>query len=160
MSQLRCITPNPDISGIGVRTATYAQALLTLVRPFLAALDGTIDEHELGSLHTTYLTILLPGCALLIAAFVQASTFGISAFHGIVTLNLSWVTFANFTACRRLLCAFPGLKDLTLWEVRWRHWVPYGAMVYFIGNVPRVVRLSLGLFAMAVSVPLRCQCFI
>ncbi|KAI0703927.1 hypothetical protein C8Q76DRAFT_823363 [Earliella scabrosa] len=73
----------------------------------------------------------------------------ISIFTRLVTLNLSWVTFANFAACRRFLCAFPELKDLTLWEVRWRYWVPYGAMVYFMGNVPRVVRLSLGLFGMA-----------
>ena len=84
----------------------------------------------------------------------------ISIFTRLVTLNLSWVTFANFAACRRLLCVFPGLKDLTLWEVRWRYWVPYGAMVYFMGNVPRVVRLSLGLFGMAVSVPSSCQCLI
>src|SRR4029077_4393533 len=36
--------PNPDISGIGVRAAIYAQAVLTLVQPILASIDGHISE--------------------------------------------------------------------------------------------------------------------
>jgi hypothetical protein len=48
------IEPNPDISGIGVRTAIYAQAVLTLIQPTLAGLDGYISEDELTGLHELY----------------------------------------------------------------------------------------------------------
>jgi len=85
------ITANPDISGIGVRTAMYAQAVLTLIQPSLASLDGHISADELVGLHTLYLGILLPGCALLFSAVIQARTFGLSAYHGMIVLNLSWI---------------------------------------------------------------------
>jgi len=93
MSSSNCtgINPNPDISGSGVRTAIYAQAVLTLIQPLLASLDGRITEDELGGLHQLYLGILLPGCALLFSAIIQAKTFGLSVYHGIIVLNLSWI---------------------------------------------------------------------
>jgi len=90
-SPLRCVNPNPDISGIGVRTAIYAQAVFTLVQPLIAGSDGYIDELELKSLHQLYLGILLPGCALLFAAIIQSRTFGLSVYHGVIVLNLSWI---------------------------------------------------------------------
>jgi len=91
MSSNCTIEPNPDISGIGVRTAIYAQAVLTLVQPLLASLDGRISESELVGLHQLYLGILLPGCALLFSAIIQARTFGLSVYHGMIVLNLSWI---------------------------------------------------------------------
>ena len=85
------IVPNPDISGIGVRAAIYAQAVLTLVQPILASIDDHISEKELIGLHRLYLGILLPGCALLISAIIQATTHGLSVYHAILVLNLSWI---------------------------------------------------------------------
>jgi hypothetical protein len=85
------IVPNPDISGIGVRAAIYAQAVLTLVQPILASIDGHISEKELIGLHRLYLGILLPGCALLISAIIQATTQGLSVYHATVVLQLSWI---------------------------------------------------------------------
>jgi hypothetical protein len=93
MSSPNCtaIEPNPDISGIGVRSAIYAQAVLTLVQPILAGLDGNISKDELISLHQLYLGILLPGCALVFSAIIQARTYGLSVYHAIIVLNLSWI---------------------------------------------------------------------
>ncbi|KAF9479842.1 hypothetical protein BDN70DRAFT_878382 [Pholiota conissans] len=93
MSSSNCtgIEPNPDISGVGVRTAIYAQAILTLVQPILAILDGYISEDELIGLHELYLGILLPGCALLFSALIQDRTFGLSAYHATIVLYLSWI---------------------------------------------------------------------
>ncbi|RXW15311.1 hypothetical protein EST38_g10552 [Candolleomyces aberdarensis] len=94
MSVANCtqsIDPNPDISGIGVRVAIYAQAILTLVQPVLAALDKYISEEELASLHILYLGILIPGCALLLSAVIQTSRDGLSVYHAIIVLNLSWI---------------------------------------------------------------------
>jgi hypothetical protein len=85
------IQPNPDISGIGVRTAMYAQALLTLILPIVDSLDGHVSAGELASLHKLYLGILLPGCALVFCAIIQAKTYGLSVYHAIIVLNLSWI---------------------------------------------------------------------
>ena len=85
------ITANPDISGIGVRTAIYTQAVLSLVHPLVAGYDGKIDDFEMKSLATVYLGILLPGCALLLSAIIQAKTFGLSAYHAMIVLFLSWI---------------------------------------------------------------------
>jgi len=75
------ITANPDISGIGVRTAIYVQAALSLFHPLVSGFDGKIDDFE----------ILLPGCALLLSAIIQASTFGLTAYHAMIVLFLSWI---------------------------------------------------------------------
>ncbi|TFK18479.1 hypothetical protein FA15DRAFT_729806 [Coprinopsis marcescibilis] len=93
MSSLNCtgIDPNPDISGVGVRTAIYAQAFLRLIQPIIASLDGHISEEELSNLHLLYIGILLPGCALL-SAVIQAAQYGFTAYHAIIVLysdNLS-----------------------------------------------------------------------
>jgi len=85
------ITANPDISGIGVRTAIYIQAVLSVIHPLVAGYDGKIDDFEMQSLATVYLGILLPGCALLISAIIQARTFGLSAYHAMIVLFLSWI---------------------------------------------------------------------
>ncbi|TFK18716.1 hypothetical protein FA15DRAFT_602807, partial [Coprinopsis marcescibilis] len=93
MSSLNCtgIDPNPDISGVGVRTAIYAQAFLTLIQPIIASLDGHISEEELSDLHLLYIGILLPGCALLLSAVIQAAQYGFTAYHAIIVLYLSWI---------------------------------------------------------------------
>ena len=85
------IIANPDISGIGVRTAIYVQAVLSLVHPLVAGYDGRIDDFEMQSLATVYLGILLPGCALVLSALIQAKTFGLSAYHAMIVLFLSWI---------------------------------------------------------------------
>ena len=90
------ITANPDISGIGVRTAVYIQAALSLVHAYVAGYDGKVDDYELKSLLTAFTGILLPGCALLLSAIIQAKTFGLSAYHAMIVLFLSWIN--NTTA--------------------------------------------------------------
>ena len=85
------ITANPDISGIGVRTAIYIQAVISLVHPLVAGYDGKIDDFEMKSLATVYLGILLPGCALVLSAIIQSRTFGLSAYHAMIVLFLSWI---------------------------------------------------------------------
>lgn len=90
------ITANPEISGIGVRTAIYIQAALSLFYAIVAGYDGKIDEFELKSLVSIFLGILLPGCALLLSVIIQAKTFGLSAYHAMIVLFLSWIN--NTTA--------------------------------------------------------------
>jgi hypothetical protein len=57
----------------------------------LASIDGHISEKKLTGLHRLYLGILLPGCALLVSAIIQATTQGLSVYHAILVLQLSWI---------------------------------------------------------------------
>jgi hypothetical protein len=109
MSSPHCLHSNSDISGIGVRIAIYAQAILTLAQPLVAGSDGWIDRKELKDLFFIYLNILLPASALIFAAIIQSRTFGLSAYHAIVVLELGWIN--NTTALvffAFLMIALPG----------------------------------------------------
>ncbi|KAJ6535758.1 hypothetical protein B0H19DRAFT_963762, partial [Mycena capillaripes] len=86
---------NTDISGIGVRTATYAQNLLSFLPAFWALLDGQVDENELATLETQSTTILLSAFALLFSSTIQARTQGLDSFHATIVLNLSWMNNTN-----------------------------------------------------------------
>ena len=107
------ITANADISGIGVRTAIYIQVVISLIHPLIAGYDGKIDDFELESLANVYLGILLPGCALLISAIIQSKTFGLSAYHAMIVLFLSWInntsalTFIAYIVFERLFLSSP-----------------------------------------------------
>ncbi|KAJ7740082.1 hypothetical protein B0H16DRAFT_58238 [Mycena metata] len=97
MASASCIIPNTDISGIGVRTATYAQNILSFVPAFLALLDKKVSNEELDSLRGQSTTILLSAFALLIAAFIQAQNHanGLDNYHTTIVLNLSWMNNTN-----------------------------------------------------------------
>jgi len=110
MSDQKCsIQPNPDIAGVGVRVSIYAQAILSAALPIISSLDGKLDATEMQSLHTMYTGILLTGCALLFSAVIQKATRGLSMYHALIVLNLSWInnigtiTFFVFSICRYLL---------------------------------------------------------
>jgi len=94
-----CIDPNPDIAGIGVRVSIYAQVLLSLVPAALFISDGKITANEADALETISANILLTACALLVSAFVQAATFGLSVYHAIIVLNLSWINNMGAFGC-------------------------------------------------------------
>ncbi|KAA1478032.1 hypothetical protein DENSPDRAFT_787491 [Dentipellis sp. KUC8613] len=89
------IPPNPDVSGIGVRTAIYAQNLLSFIPAMWALWDGEVTMHELESIETQSMTILIMAFAILISAMVQAQTLGLTNFHAAIVLNLSWMNNTN-----------------------------------------------------------------
>jgi hypothetical protein len=97
MSRIDCLIPaNSDIAGIGVRTATYAQNFLSFMPAFYALTnDGKVDEKELQTTHDISITILVTAFSILISAIVQARSYGLSAFHASVILNLSWMNNTN-----------------------------------------------------------------
>ena len=89
------ITANPDISGVGVRSAIYAQNILCFILAFWALYDGnvTLAELEYTEMQTT--TNLVLAFAILISSMVQALTFGMSSYHGIIVLMMSWMNNTN-----------------------------------------------------------------
>ncbi|KAH8822451.1 hypothetical protein DL96DRAFT_1428321, partial [Flagelloscypha sp. PMI_526] len=85
----------PDVSGIGVRTAIYTQNILTFLPAFYALWDGVVTHKELDSVRKHSTTILLTAFAVLISAYVQASTNRLTNYHTIIVLNLSWMNNTN-----------------------------------------------------------------
>ncbi|KAG6855645.1 hypothetical protein H0H87_012713 [Tephrocybe sp. NHM501043] len=97
-----CLGANPDVSGIGVRTAIYAQNLLSFAPALLALKDGKVTPTELDALETQSTTILITAFAILVSTIVQACTSntsnslnGISNYHASIVLDLSWMNNTN-----------------------------------------------------------------
>ncbi|KAJ6461859.1 ankyrin repeat-containing domain protein [Mycena vitilis] len=95
MDVLPCLIPaDPDISGVGVRIAIYAQNLLSFIPAIWALWDGEVSEYELECVETQSTTILVTAFAILISAMVQVSR-GLSNFHTSIVLDLSWMNNTN-----------------------------------------------------------------
>ncbi|KAJ7500912.1 ankyrin repeat-containing domain protein [Mycena galericulata] len=115
-----CIPANPDISGIGVRIAIYAQNLLSFVPAVWALWDRKVSEYELESVETQSTTILITAFAILIMAMAEAWS-GLSNFHASIVLSLSWMnntnTFTYFLLYvqRKSRPEEGGLMDLAAW---------------------------------------------
>jgi len=86
-----CIDPNPDIAGIGIRVSVYAQSFLCLIQLFLSVTDAKITDNERRQLNKIYASLLLTAFALLISAFIQICSIGLSVYHALIILNLSWI---------------------------------------------------------------------
>ncbi|KAJ7175211.1 ankyrin repeat-containing domain protein [Mycena crocata] len=89
------IPPNPDISGIGVRSAIYIQNLLGFVPAISALWDGQVAPYELEAVENESTTVLITAFGIIIAAMVQAETLSLALFHGNIILLLSWVNNTN-----------------------------------------------------------------
>ena len=93
----RCIPANPDIAGIGVRAAIYAQNLLCFA-PVVAHLwDGEVSSEEMSGIKDQSIGMLAIAFAILITTVIQATakTSGrgqsITNFHTAIILDLSWM---------------------------------------------------------------------
>jgi hypothetical protein len=91
----RTIPGNPDVSGIGVRSAIYVQNLLCILSALWALWDGKVTSGELDYAEMQTTTNLILAFAILISAMVQASTLGLSNFHGNIVLMMSWMNNTN-----------------------------------------------------------------
>ncbi|KAJ7832408.1 hypothetical protein B0H14DRAFT_1174380 [Mycena olivaceomarginata] len=91
------VCANTDISGIGIRVATYAQNILSFVPAVYAILDdGTVSGSELRFIEDQSTNILLTAFGLLISTIVQATdSQGLDNYHVALVLNLSWMNNTN-----------------------------------------------------------------
>ncbi|KIY66546.1 hypothetical protein CYLTODRAFT_377592 [Cylindrobasidium torrendii FP15055 ss-10] len=96
MDSTSCMIPSdPDIAGVGVRTAIYIQNLFTFVPAIWALWDGKVSAYDLESVESHSTTILVTAFAILISAVGQAHTLGLSVFHASIVLSLSWMNNTN-----------------------------------------------------------------
>ena len=80
------IQPNPDIAGVGVRTAFYAQAFLSILPLFIIGADGQITLEELRTIIEIVETNEVTACALVLSALIQAWTYGLTTYHADIVL--------------------------------------------------------------------------
>lgn len=117
----QCLPSNPDISGIGVRSAIYIQNLLATFPVLLSLADGFVSRGELESVETQSIAVLIIAFAILITTFVQATTRGLSNFHAALIMNLSWMnnisTFIWF-----LLLIHNHTFPYTTMPITWTNW--------------------------------------
>ncbi|KAH6902470.1 hypothetical protein BKA70DRAFT_672377 [Coprinopsis sp. MPI-PUGE-AT-0042] len=93
---LGCTIPaNPDISGIGVRTAIYAQNLICIISALWAFWDGKVTPGKLEYAEAQTTTNLILAFAILISSIVQARTLGMTSYHANIVLSLSWMNNTN-----------------------------------------------------------------
>jgi hypothetical protein len=91
-----CDLANPDITGIGVRIAIYAQNLFSFVPAAFVLRDGKVTYHELQTIEQQSSTILITAFALLFSAIIQGCTHVLLNIHASIILNLSWMNNTNF----------------------------------------------------------------
>ncbi|KAH6902323.1 hypothetical protein BKA70DRAFT_669284 [Coprinopsis sp. MPI-PUGE-AT-0042] len=95
LSALCTIPGNPDISGIGVRIAIYAQNLLCFISAIWALWNGRVTQGELEYAETQTTTNLVLAFAILISSIVQAHTLGLTSYHANIVLSMSWMNNTN-----------------------------------------------------------------
>jgi len=113
-----CFTPNPDISGIGIRIATYVQVILSTV-PFLSGLASRKLSSGGGDQRfASTVALCLSAIALLFSSITQAALHGMSRYHGFIILNLSWLyTFAALTSSLSKTGGKGRRADIRKWTV-------------------------------------------
>ncbi|KAJ7747195.1 hypothetical protein B0H14DRAFT_2984861 [Mycena olivaceomarginata] len=99
-----CIPANPDISGIGVRAAIYAQNLLCFA-PVVAHLwDGNVSADEMRGVKDQSIGMLAIAFAILISTIIGAANVRsgqiVTSFHAAVILDLSWMNNTSTWICR------------------------------------------------------------
>ncbi|KAJ7456029.1 hypothetical protein B0H11DRAFT_1739513, partial [Mycena galericulata] len=96
MAVVPCSIPsNPDVSGIGVRAAIYAQNLACFLPVIVNLWDRKITRDELKGIKDQSIGMLAIAFALLLTTIILAKGAGggqtISSYHAAVVLDLSWM---------------------------------------------------------------------
>ncbi|KAJ7707228.1 ankyrin repeat-containing domain protein [Mycena metata] len=91
-----CTIPsNPDVSGVGVRAAIYAQNLICFLPVIIYLWDRNISRDELKGIKDQSIGMLAVAFAILLTTIILAKDAGgdqqITSYHAAVVLDLSWM---------------------------------------------------------------------
>ncbi|KAJ7255911.1 ankyrin repeat-containing domain protein [Mycena rebaudengoi] len=150
----RCLPANPDVSGIGVRTAIYAQNFLTFIPAVYAISDQIVTQKELESVKAHSTTILLTAFALLISAYVQVWSKSLTNYHTAVVLSLSWMNNTNAVVYallyihhnNHIFLSWTNLKQHLCSLLRPVEWHTHGHTVFSLGSLHLTLMSVLGLW--------------
>ncbi|KAJ6526099.1 hypothetical protein B0H19DRAFT_881804, partial [Mycena capillaripes] len=86
---------NPDVSGVGVRVAIYAQNLTCFLPVIVHLWDRKISRDELKGIKDQSIGMLAVAFAILLTTIILAKGAGgdqkITSYHAAVVLDLSWM---------------------------------------------------------------------
>jgi hypothetical protein len=89
------IPSNPDVSGVGVRAAIYAQNLTCFLPVIVHLWDRKISRDELKGIKDQSIGMLAVAFAILLTTIILAKGAGgdqtITSYHAAVVLDLSWM---------------------------------------------------------------------
>jgi hypothetical protein len=91
----QCIPSNPDVTGVGVRAAIYAQNLTCFLPVIVHLWDRKISRDELEGVKDQSIGMLAVAFAILLTTIILAKGAGgdqtITSYHAAVVLDLSWM---------------------------------------------------------------------
>ncbi|KAF7375540.1 Multiple ankyrin repeats single kh domain [Mycena sanguinolenta] len=123
---MNCTIPsNPDVSGVGVRAAIYAQNLTCFLPVIVHLRDRKISRDELKGIKDQSIGMLAVAFAILLTTIILAKGAGgnqtITNYHTAVVLDLSWMNNTS-TWIWFILYVYHRSKDDKPTEANWSKW--------------------------------------
>lgn len=121
-----CIPSNPDVSGVGVRAAIYAQNLLCFLPVIVHLWDGKISRDELKGIKDQSIGTLAVAFAILVTTIILAKGAGgdqtITSYHAAVILDLSWMNNTSTWIWFILFVHYRSKRDDQPTRANWSAW--------------------------------------
>jgi hypothetical protein len=125
-SDVCTIPPNPDVSGIGVRIAIYAQNLLCFAPVIVHLWDRKISKDELNGIKDQSIGMLAIAFSILITTIILAKGAGsnqtITNYHAAIVLDLSWMNNTSTWIWFILYVHHRSKLDVNPTKPTWRAW--------------------------------------
>ncbi|KAJ7727798.1 hypothetical protein B0H14DRAFT_3899628 [Mycena olivaceomarginata] len=117
---------NPDVSGIGVRAAIYAQNLTCFLPVIVHLWDRKISKDELKGIKDQSIGMLAVAFAILLTTIILAKGAGgnqtITSYHAAVVLDLSWMNNTSTWIWFILYVHHRSKRDDRRTEANWSAW--------------------------------------
>ncbi|KAJ7891885.1 hypothetical protein B0H14DRAFT_2335558, partial [Mycena olivaceomarginata] len=122
-----CTIPsNPDVSGVGVRIAIYAQNLTCFLPLFVHLWDGKISMDELKGIEDQSIGMLAVTFAILLTTIILATGAGgdqtITSYYATVVLDLSWMNNTSTWIWFILYVHYQSERDDRPIGANWSEW--------------------------------------
>ncbi|KAJ7456019.1 hypothetical protein B0H11DRAFT_231656 [Mycena galericulata] len=127
MAVVPCSIPfNPDVSGIGVRAAIYAQNLTCFLPVIVDLQDRKITRDELQGIKDQSVGMLAIAFALLLTTIILTKGAGgdqtITSYHAAVVLDLSWMNNTSTWIWFILYVHYQSKRDDQPTGAHWSEW--------------------------------------
>ncbi|KAJ6535259.1 hypothetical protein DFH09DRAFT_1369652 [Mycena vulgaris] len=117
---------NPDVSGIGVRAAIYAQNLTCFLPVIVHLWDRKISKDELKGIKDQSIGMLAVAFAILLSTIILAKGAGgdqtITSYHAAVVLDLSWTNNTSTWIWFILYAHHRSKRDDRRTRAKWSEW--------------------------------------
>ncbi|KAJ7764847.1 hypothetical protein B0H16DRAFT_1269990, partial [Mycena metata] len=117
---------NPDVSGVGVRAAIYAQNLTCFLPVIVHLWDGKISRNELKGIKDQSIGMLAVAFAILFTTIILAKGAGgdqtITSYHAAVVLDLSWMNNTSTWIWFILYVHYRSKRDEEPTGAKWSKW--------------------------------------